>query len=305
MMNADLNSLAVFSKVIDAGSFSEAARRLSMPVSSVSRRIADLENELGIRLIERSTRGLRLTYVGSEILTHARRSVEVGEAVEGIISNQLSDVSGTLSISAPPSLSDSLLIPIVGAFQASNPHVRVQILITDRIIDHIMESVDLAFHIGRPKDSSLVFRKVLNFRYQLVASPVYINHAPVLKTPRDLLKHRVIAFSNRRNEIEWQFSHANGRDRELVAFDPYIRINDFAGVTAALLAGLGVGELTPFGRPGLLRDDQLVEVMPEWCLPTSELSLLHLGNRHISPVVRAFKEFVGQMAPSLFPDLPI
>src|SRR6267143_1831223 len=106
----DLNSLMIFAKVVEAKGFSEAARRLKMPTSTVSRRVADLEDQLGVRLLERSTRSLRLT--------------------------------------APPSISDSLLAPLVGAFQASYPNVRVQVFITDRIVDQIVEGVDLVFKIG-------------------------------------------------------------------------------------------------------------------------------------------------------------
>jgi DNA-binding transcriptional LysR family regulator len=93
---ADLNALAVFAKVVEAGSFSEAARRLKMPISTVSRRIAELEDELGARLLERSTSNLRLTELGAEVLQHAARSAELSEAVDCIVSNRLSDVSGTL-----------------------------------------------------------------------------------------------------------------------------------------------------------------------------------------------------------------
>src|SRR5436190_7727915 len=114
----DLDSLLIFAKVVEANSFSEAARRLGMPISTVSRRIADLEDQLGVRLLDRSTRNLRLTDVGSDILEHAQRSAEISESVDSIASHQLSDVSGLLRLSAPPSISDSLLAPMIGAFQA-------------------------------------------------------------------------------------------------------------------------------------------------------------------------------------------
>ena len=144
----DLNSLVVFAKVAEANSFSQAARRLKMPISTVSRRIAELEDQLGVRLLERSTRSLRLTELGAEVLEHAVRSAELSESVESIVSNRLSDVSGTLWLSAPPSTCDTLLTPLVTAFQASYPNVRIQILVTDRFVDHIFEGVDLVFRRG-------------------------------------------------------------------------------------------------------------------------------------------------------------
>jgi DNA-binding transcriptional LysR family regulator len=119
----------------------------------VSRRIAEIEDQLGVRLLERSTRNLRLTDVGSELLEHARHTVELSDAVENVVSNHVSSISGTLRLSAPPSISDSLIAPVVGAFQASYPEVRVQVFITDRIVDQIAEGVDVAFRVGALKDS--------------------------------------------------------------------------------------------------------------------------------------------------------
>ena len=147
----DLNALIIFAKVVEAKSFSEAARRLSMPISTVSRRIAELEDQLGVRLLDRSTRSLRLTDLGAEVLDHAMRSVEVKEAVESIVSNQLSNVTGTLRLSAPPNISDTLITPLVTAFQASYPNVRVQILIAERFVDHIADGVDIVFRLGSLK----------------------------------------------------------------------------------------------------------------------------------------------------------
>jgi len=302
---ADLNALIVFAQVIEANSFSEAARRLRMPTSTVSRRIAELENELGVRLLERSTRSLRLTDVGSEVLEYAKRSAEVSEAVTYIASNHLSQVSGTLRISAPPSISDSLLAPLIGAFQESFPGVRCQVFITERIVDHIAEGVDLAFRIGILKDSSLVGRKLLTYRHQLLASPAYLKKHKPPRTPQDLLKHRLLAFSLGGPEYKWSFVHTNGRDRQTLRFEPFLSMNDYAGLAPAILAGAGIGELPPVVQPSLSRRTQLAEVMPKWHLPTFDLWLVHLGNRHIPRPVHVFKDFAVKMAPSLFPDLPV
>src|SRR5215469_11130798 len=126
-VTTDLNSLVMFAKVVEASSFSEAARRLNMPVSTVSRRIAELEGQLGVRLLERSTRRLRLTDIGSELLEYAQQSAELSEAVEDIVSSRRSNVSGVLRLSAPPSISESVLVPLINAFQASYPNVYFQV----------------------------------------------------------------------------------------------------------------------------------------------------------------------------------
>jgi DNA-binding transcriptional LysR family regulator len=300
----DLNSLMIFAKVVEVNGFSAAARRLKLPVSTVSRRIAELEAQLGVRLLERSTRSLRLTDVGSEVLQHAQHSAELSEAVDGIVSHHLSNVSGVLRISAPPSISDSMLAPLVGAFQAEYPNVRVQIFITERIVDQIAEGVDLSFRVGELEDSSLVARRILTYRHQLVASPAYLEKHKRPKSPRDLLAHRLLAFSFWRPENTWHFFHANGRDKENLVFQPYLSINEYAGVAAALLAGAGIGELPPIVQPELMRAGRLVEVMPKWRFRTFNLSLVHLSNRYVPRPVRVFKEFVVQRAAMLFPTLP-
>ncbi|WP_422367493.1 LysR family transcriptional regulator [Pelagibius sp.] len=299
---SDLNALVIFAKVVEAGSFSEAARRIAMPISTVSRRIAELEDQLGVRLLERSTRSLRLTDVGSEVLEQAQRSVEVSDAVKSIVSNQLSDVYGLLRLSAPPSISDSVLTPIVTAFQASYPNVRAQILVTDRRVDHLSEGVDVVFRIGEQKDSALISRRVLQYRHRLVASPDYIANCNPIRKPKDLLEHKLFAFSFWRPQHSWTF--VNGGKNETITFEPSLSMNDFAGLAAALVAGSGIGDLPPIVLPHLVRDGQLVEVMPKWRFQTMDLNLVHMGNRHVPRVVRVFKEFAAQMAPQLFNDLP-
>ena len=284
----DLNSLAIFAKVAETGSFSEAARRLKIPISTVSRRVAELEDQLGVGLLERSTRNLRLTDVGAEVFEHAQRSAEINEAVGSIVSNQTSTVSGVLRLSAPPSICDTLLVPLVGAFQASYPDVRVQILVTDSFVDHIAEGVDLVFRLGALKDSSLVARKLLTYRHQLVASPTYIERVKPPEKPQDLLEHRLLGFSFWNPECRWTLVGDKGLT-EIVSFPPFLSMNDYAGLASALLAGVGIGDLPPLVQPDLIRDGRLIEIMPGWRFRTFDLSMVHPSNRHIPRPVRVFK----------------
>ena len=301
----DLNSLAVFAKVVEAASFSEAARRLKMPISTVSRRIAELEDQLGVRLLERSTRNLRLTELGAEVLEYAIRSAELNDAVESIVSNRRSDVRGTLRLSAMPSISDTLLAPVVAAFQTSYPNVRIEILVTERMVDLIAEGVELAFRLGVLKDSSLVARRILTYRHQLVASPSYLKDCKAPKRPADLLEHRLINFAHWKPENSWTFVHKDGNELETLTFQPHLSMNDYTGLAAALVAGGGIGDLPPVVQPRLIQEGRLAEVMPDWRFQTFDLSLVHVGNRYVSKPCRLFKEFATRMSPALFPNLPM
>ncbi len=300
---SDLNALVIFAKVVEVNGFSKAARALNMPISTVSRKVAELEDQLGVRLLERSTRNQRLTEIGAEVLVQAQRSVDVAEAVENIVSDQLGEVSGTLRLSSPPNISDSFLAPIISAFQDEYPAVSVQIMVTDRYVDHIAEGVDIAFRIGPLKDSSLVARKLLVFRHLLVASPDYLSRHKPPEQPSDLHDHRLLNFSHWAQDNTWTFF--KGDKRKTISFQPHLAMNDYAGLVSVLVSGGGIGTLPAVVSPQLIQQGRLVEVMPNWRFRTVDLSAVHIGNRHIPRTVRLFKEFAVQMAPKLFKDLAI
>jgi DNA-binding transcriptional LysR family regulator len=303
-VKTDLNSLVIFAQVAESNSFVRAARRLRMPAPTVSRRIAELEKQLGVRLIERSTRSLRLTDAGSELLEHAQRTVELSEAVSSIASNHSANVSGTLRISAPPTISDCLLAPLIIRFQESYPDVRVQVFTTDRILPQIAEGIDVAFRVGELEDSSLVVRRLLTYRHQLVATPSYLKAHKAPKRPADLLHYRLLAFSFWTAQNSWAFTHAEKKEKISITFEPYLSINEYAGLVVALLAGAGIGELPPIVQPDLVREGRLVEVMPKWHLRVFNLSLVHLSKRYVPRVLRIFKDFAAEMVPTMFPKLP-
>jgi DNA-binding transcriptional LysR family regulator len=304
MLMADLNALTIFAKVVEASSFSKAALRLNMPISTVSRRITELEDQLGVRLIERSTRSLRLTDIGAQILEHAQRSVELGEIVDDLKINRATELTGVVRLSAPPNIADSLLAPIVSAFQAAYPKVRVQITVAARVVDHIADGADLVFRVGPVNDPALAAQKILAYRHQLVASPGYLAAHEPLKSPQDLARHKIIAFSPVQSDVLWTFSHVNGTDKETVRIRPYLSMNDFTGLTAVLAGGSGIGDLPPIVMPKLIREGRLVEVMPDWRFQTWDLSMAYLDKRRLTRPVRVFREFACEMAPALFPALP-
>jgi DNA-binding transcriptional LysR family regulator len=299
----DLNSLVIFAKVVQAKSFSEAARRLKMPLATVSRRIADLEDELGVRILERSTRSLRLTDIGAEVLEYAQRGSGLSDAVESVVSNHQTHICGLLRIAAPQSIAEPLLGPLLVAFQASYPDVHVQVTLTERSVDPIEDNTDLVFRIGALKDSSLVARKIVSYRHQLVASPDYVRSFEPPENPTDLLKHRLLAFSHWNPRSNWDFVRTNGQECESLDFLPHLSMNDSSGLTPALLAGAGIGELPPGLQQQLISSGQLVEVMPRWRFRPLDVSLVHLGNRQVAKAVRVFNALAAQMAPTLFPAI--
>ncbi len=300
----DLNALMIFAKVVEAKSFSEAARRLAMPVSTVSRRVADLETELGRRLLVRSTRNVTLTEAGSEVIQHARTSAEVSEAVDKLMASKRMDLTGLLRLSAPPSISDSLLAPLVAAFRLSFPDIRVKVFISGRITDDMSEGVDLEVKIGPRRDSVHVSTTILTYRHQLVASPAYLRAAASVDTPRDLLNHSLLAFAFPGLESRWTFTETGGHGKETLRFRPHLSMSDYVGLTSLMLADSGIGDLPPLVRPDLLREGRLVEVLPRWTLPVFDLSLVHPVARELSRPMRAFKDFAARTVPTLFPDLP-
>jgi DNA-binding transcriptional LysR family regulator len=299
----DLNSLVIFARVAEENGFSKAARRLGIPTSTVSRRVADLEDQLGLRLLHRSTRCLRLTGAGLEVLQHAQRMAEISETVDSIASNHLSRVAGDLRLAAPPGISDSLLPQIVVAFQSAYPDVHIHVLITERTIDQIAEGVDIAFRVGEADDSSLVARRIFAYRHALVASPAYLEKHNPPQTPQDLLEHRLVALSLSRPQRTWDFIHVNGRDAQSITFKPCLAINDSSGLAATLVAGVGIGEISLIAQTDLLRSGPLVEVMPSWRFPVRQLSMCHLGNHLIPRPVRVFVDFAARMVMKLFPKL--
>ncbi len=302
----DLNALLVFASVVEAKSFSAGARRLQMPLSTVSRRVAELETQLGVRLLERNTRRLRLTPIGTEVYAHAKISVDLSESLAALVNDHERRMSGVLRVAAPPSISDSVLIPLIEAFLQQHPNVRFQVFLTGRFVDLVEEGVDVAFFVqALPRDASLASHRILRYRHQLVATPEYVAAHGDPSHPDDLLKHRVFAFSFWNDWGDWTLTNVRTGESRTLNLQPKIAMNDYVGLCAALLAGGGIGDLPPIVQPWLVHGGKLVEVMREWRFPTYDFMIAYLGTRNVSRLVSTFTDFARSHVPAQFPHLPV
>ena len=299
----DKNAMAIYVKVVENNSFSRAAEREGIPVSTVSRKISELEKALGVRLLERSTRRLRMTEIGQDYYVHCRRGLEEFETANLMVNDQQTQVSGRLRLSVPPSISDVLVIPLIEAFQALYPNAIVNCLVTDRHVNHIEDGIDISLRVGELKDSSLVARRLLRYRSALVASPGYLERAGAPSHPNELPLHALVAFSRWDPAVTWQMG--NNGETHKVNVQPRIAINDYAGVQSAVINGLGISEIPSIICGPALQDGRLVEIMPKWQFSPVTLSAVYPSNRNLSRLVRLFKDFCVEKIEALVPHAKV
>lgn len=290
----DLNAMALFARVLQHGSFSEASRRLGVPVSSVSRKISTLERELGVRLLERTTRVVKPTEAGREFLPHCQEILDALDGARAALKKRQIEVTGTLRLAAPPSLSDLLLVPLVQTFLQRHPKASVRVIVTDRHLDLVDDEVDVSLRVGRQAESSLVLRRLMRYRHILVAAPSYLAKAERLVHPADLQDHRLLGFSKWFGDVSWTLS--DGKITERIPLKPWLSINDYAGVVSAAVSGMGVAEMPSILCRRELHLGLLVAVMPEWQFEEVDLSAFYLTRRHPSRVIELFLDHCSDNA---------
>lgn len=291
-MLPDINAAVLFVRVVEQKSFSAAAKQLRMPVSTLSRKISALEKALGTRLLERSTRSLRLTELGQEYYAYCRRAVETLESGTRHLNDRQSEVTGTLHISAPPNLSEALLAPLICGFQSAYPRTVVKVLITERNVDMIAEGIDIALRVGPLQASRLVARPLLHYRHILVAAPGYLAARNPIKHPQALLQQRVIAFGGWQGPLSWQLN--NHSKSITLQLEPALSFNDFAAVQYAVQTGQGIAEIPAMICGEALRQGRLIEVLPHWRFAPTVLSAVYPSTRNLARMVRLFKDYCLQ-----------
>lgn len=290
----DLNSLLVFDKVAEAGSFTAAADRLGVAKARVSIVISRLEQQVGAALLSRTTRQVTLTDTGRAFHAQCRpllRGLE--EAVEQIGVSQ-ADLSGLLRISTTVDHAVQSLAPAAARFAALHPKLQLDLRTGDRVSDMVGEGIDLAIRLGWLRDSSLRAVKLGEFEQYVVAAPAYLQNAAHIRQPGDLAGHEWLTLTLLPAPLTWSFQSRKGESRT-VHMKSRIKADSTGALRAMLRAGAGISVVDQYSVADDLKSGQLVRLLPAWSLPRGGIHAVYPPGRQIDARARAFIEFYREM----------
>lgn len=257
-----LELLAAFVAVADSGSFTEAAKRLGRDASVVSRRVSQLEEELGVSLFSRTTRRVVLTEVGARYYRRVQGLLEELSSASREASDIAASPQGLLRVSVPVTFGRQWIAPLLPRFIASHPHIRLDVRFSDRFVDVVAEGFDVAIRVGRIRDSSLTARKIASYRNLLVAAPAYLQAHGKPRTPEDLKKHTCIGFTGYAGWPDWSLSKV-GKRKTIRPRGPLAADNSEVVLSVAI-AGAGITFTSDWLAGPALREGKLREVLPGW-----------------------------------------
>ena len=283
----DINDLLIFVRVAQTGSFSKAAKALQTPVSTVSRRVAELETQLGVPLLIRTTRSLKMTDVGATYFEHGKTIAAEIEKAEALVTNLQSIPQGKLKITASTEFGNHFLGKIVCEYMKANSQVQVETVLTERVVDLIEEGFDLAIRIGELGDSSLLARKLGDFDMQMYASPGFLKNFSEPAHPRELIRYECIRFTGEDLGDHWQL-----RGPKSIAQTVQIRgrfsSNNMALIRDFAIAGEGIALMPHFLCAEDLKAGRLKVVLKDWVHSAGPIHAVFPGQRFLLPKVRAF-----------------
>jgi DNA-binding transcriptional LysR family regulator len=290
-MVRDFNDLQFFAAVVQHRGFSAASRALDVPKSRISRRVALLEERLGVRLLDRTTRGLSLTHVGQQVFEHAHAAVIEAEAAEEVAQRMQAEPRGLVRMSCPLGLQSAIAAPL-SDFLAAHPLLRLQCIVTNRRVDLIHEGIDVAIRVRDrlDTDADLQMKRIGVSRRILVASPMLLAKEGQPATPEDLVKFSVLHQDHQGGA--WQLTADNGEVRT-VAFEPRLATGSFDILMAAAYQGAGIALLPAAHCHTALAAGTLVRVLPEWSGTDGILHLVFASRRGMLPAVRAVIDFAA------------
>lgn len=283
--------MLAFIKVVDTRSFTAAAERLNLSKSVVSRRIAELENRLGARLLNRTTRKLSLTEVGQAYYERCTRILTDLEEAEQAVADLHAAPRGRLRVNAPVSFGMQHLAPAIAEFLARYTSIEIEMDLNDRYVDLIDEGYDLAVRIGRLRDSSLIAKRLAPARRVVCASPAYLEKHGMPAIPEDLMNHNCLIYTNVPAAEQWQFRV--GEELRTVRVSGTLRANNGDLLHAAAVAGVGIVVLPTFMVGQALSTGALKTLLLDCYTSESNVYAVYPQNRHLSPKVRAFVDFLA------------
>lgn len=325
----DINDYLVFARVAERGSFTRVAQDYELPKSNISRKISRLEADLGVRLLERTTRKLRLTEVGEQIYQHARRIEEELTQSFDTAASSLHTVQGRIRLCTSNTIGIELIAPLLPDFHQQYPNVTIDLQLTNRRVDLIEEGFDLAIRVGHIEDSSLIARTLYQIRLKLFASPDYLNRHALITHPEDLSQHASLQMNAVSQKKSWTLTQLAAHDPEgtdaptiaeeqktaealentearartkdaiqkekpgVFEISPVLACDDFMVIYQACLGGMGVALLPHYMAEDALKENRLCPVLPDWQGQTLPLYALYPSRKGVTPKLKAVLDYVS------------
>jgi DNA-binding transcriptional LysR family regulator len=296
----DLNDLALFALVVEHAGFAAVERVSGIPKSRLSRRVAALEDALGVRLLQRSTRRFAVTEIGQQVYRHARVMREEAEAARLVVAEHTGEPSGLLRVSCPVAIAQVQLAAVLPAFLARYPKVRMQLMVSNRRVDLIDEGIDVAIRVRHriDEDPGLIVRTFGSIRELLVASPGYLGLHGAPEHPAELAGQCILSMLDEPGLQRWELFDADGRPAR-VEFEPRMAVKDFPLLKRLALDGLGIALLPETVCAEALQRGHLRQVLPGWDLPLGICHATFASRRGMLPALRALIDHLAAEFPRL------
>jgi DNA-binding transcriptional LysR family regulator len=285
-----LAAMEAFVRIVDAGSFSSAAKQLRIGQPAISKTIAQLEDRLGVRLLLRSTHGLTPTEAGRSFYDRAKQSIENAEEAELAARGAGATLSGRLRFCGPLTFTRLHVMPRLPTFLAAHPALDIDVVLDDCDIDPVAAGTDVALLIGRLLASTVVARKIGQCQRRVIGTPAYFETRGVPRTPADLLAHQAIVYQQRDGGATWAFRQ--GTSKTTVTVNGRLRVSAGEGVREAVFAGLGLAVASEWLFAPELKSGAVTSVLDDWLLPQVDLWALFPAGRQASAKARALASFI-------------
>jgi len=291
----DMNDMLYFAEVAEKGGFAAAGRQLGIPKSKLSRRVAELESRLGVRLLQRTTRKLSLTEVGEVYLRHCLTMRDAAQAAAEAVEQVQTEPRGTVRVACPVTLAQTTIGPVMATFLTRYPQVRVDMRVSNRAVDLVEEGFDVALRVRlTPEDSgSLVVKNLGATRTHLVASPMLFQRQGSPATPNDLAGMDTVAMSSADGKASWVLHGPAAATFTLVHTPRYVA-DDLLTLKFAVLQGIGMSLLPDYMCHEELGNGRLVAILPGWAPQAAVFHAVYPTRRGLVPAVRKFLDFLGE-----------